>query len=72
MAAESFLARIIHDGFYSNRRYAAVTSLTAVLRSQAGGLAAQSVDILFKDASLLRASARQSRMASRRFRHEPS
>ena len=36
------LARIIHEGFYCNRRYAAATSLTA------GGLAAQSVNILFQ------------------------
>src|SRR5262245_55212848 len=36
------LARIIHEGFYYNRRYAATTSLTA------GGLAAQSVNILFQ------------------------
>ena len=36
------LARIIHEDFYCNRRYAAATSLTA------GGLAAQSVNILFQ------------------------
>ena len=36
------LARIIHEGFYCNRRYAAATSLTA------GGLAARSVNILFQ------------------------
>jgi hypothetical protein len=36
------LARIIHDDFYCNRRYAAATSLTA------GWLAAQSVNILFQ------------------------
>jgi len=36
------LAHIIHDGFYCNRRYAATTSLMA------GGLAAQSVNILFQ------------------------
>jgi hypothetical protein len=36
------LACIIHEGFYYNRRYAAVTSLTA------GGLAARSVNILFQ------------------------
>jgi hypothetical protein len=36
------LARNIHEDFYCNRRYAATTSLTA------GGLAAQSVDILFQ------------------------
>jgi GNAT superfamily N-acetyltransferase len=35
-------ARIIHEDFYCNRRYAATTSLTA------GGLAAQSVNILFQ------------------------
>ena len=36
------LARIIHEGFYYNRRYAATTSLTA------GGLVARSVNILFQ------------------------
>src|SRR5580765_672419 len=36
------LTRIIHEGFYYNRRYAATTSLTA------GGLAAQSVNILLQ------------------------
>jgi len=36
----AILARLIHEDFYCNRRYAAATSLTA------GGLAAQSVDIL--------------------------
>jgi len=36
------LARIIHEGFYCNRRYVAATSLTA------GGLAARSVIILFQ------------------------
>ena len=34
------LARIIYEGFYCTSRYAAVTGLTA------GGLAAQSVNIL--------------------------
>ena len=58
-------ARIIHEGFYCNRRYAATTGLTA------GGLAVQSVNILFKYASLPRGSVRPSRVASRRFRHEP-
>ena len=38
----SDLARIIHEGFYCTRRYAATTSLTA------GGLVAQSVTILFQ------------------------
>ena len=59
------LARIIHEGFYCNHRYAATTSLTA------GGLAAQSVNILFQ-VCLPHGSARPSRVASRRFRHEPS
>ena len=36
------LTRIIHEGFYYNRRYAATTSLAA------GGLAARSVNILFQ------------------------
>ena len=36
------IARIIHEDFYCNRRYAAATRLTA------GGLAAQSVNILFQ------------------------
>jgi hypothetical protein len=40
------IARIIHEGFYCNRRHAAATGLAA------GGLAAQSVNILFKYASL--------------------
>ena len=60
------LARMIYEDFYCNRRYAAATGLTA------DGLAAQLVNILFKYASLLRGSARPSRMASRRFRHELS
>jgi hypothetical protein len=54
------LARIIHEGFYSNRRAAAATRLRAGLW-HAGGLAARSVNILFKDASLLRGSTRPSR-----------
>jgi len=40
--------------------------------AQAGGLAARSVNILFKDASLPPGSTRPSRVASQRFRHEPS
>ena len=44
-----FPARIIHEGFYCTRRYAAATRLTA------GELAAQSVNILFKYASFLAA-----------------
>ena len=41
-SSEQGPARSIHEGFYCNRRYAATTSLTA------GGLAAQSVNILFQ------------------------
>ena len=40
--SDRLLARIIHEGFYCTRRYAATTSLTA------GGLVAQSVTILFQ------------------------
>jgi len=43
-----------------------------VLHGQADGLATRLVDILFKDASLPPGSARPSRIASPRFRHEPS
>ncbi|TAJ07028.1 MAG: hypothetical protein EPO61_13680 [Nitrospirae bacterium] len=43
-----------------------------VLGGQASGLAARSVDILFKDASLPRDSTRPSRQASQRFHYEPS
>ena len=66
VVAEIELARIIHEDFYCTCRYAAATSLTA------GGLAAQSVNILLKYASLLRGSTRPSRVASRQFRHELS
>jgi hypothetical protein len=59
-------AHIIHERFYCKRRFAAATSLAA------GGLAPQSFDILFTYASGLRASARPSRDAARRFRDEPS
>ena len=60
------LAPVIHEDFYCNRWDTATTSLTV------GGLATQSVNILFKYASLFRGSARPSRLASRRFRHELS
>ena len=60
------LTRIIHEGFYCNRRYAATTSLTA------SGLAAQTLNVLHEYASGPHGSARPSRLASRRFRHEPS
>ena len=105
------LARIIHEGFYCNRRYQK-SELIAVffLRAriiqraldlasavathlEAGGFAAQSVNILLGTGALLPGdcprsesgtgtaaddgaspltSARPSRLASRRFRHEPS
>ena len=42
MAEPFAFARIIHEDFYCNRRYAAATNLTA------GGLAAPSVNILFQ------------------------
>ena len=61
----SLLARIIHESLYCNRRH--ITS-----DSPDGGLATQSVNMLFKYASLPRGSARPSRVASRRVRHEPS
>ena len=66
------LARIIHDGFYCNRRYAAPTSLAAGSGVQADGLAARAVNSLFKAVSLPRGSTRSSRKAPQRFRHEPS
>jgi len=37
-----------HDGFYCNRRYAAATSLRAACSTQAGGLAAQSINVLLR------------------------
>ena len=66
VSAESILARIIHERFCCNRGFAAATSLSA------GGLAARSVDILFKDAFLPHGSARPSRCATPHFRDEPS
>jgi hypothetical protein len=56
------LARIIHERFYCNRGYAAVT----------GSLALQPFDILHEYASGLHASECPSRFASARFRNEPS
>jgi len=52
-----------HEDVYFNRRDAAPTTLTT------GGLAAQSVNSLCKDAAFPRSSARPFRVASRRFRH---
>jgi len=63
---------MIHDGFYCTRRYAATTRWPPVPRGQLGGLAARSVNSLFKAASLPCNSTRPSRQASGRFRHEPS
>ncbi len=60
------LARIIHERFCCNRGFAAATSLSA------GGLAARSVDILFKDAFLPHGSTRPSRFETPHFRDEPS
>ncbi|MGB4896269.1 MAG: hypothetical protein WBO94_17295, partial [Nitrospira sp.] len=60
------LARMIHERFCCNRGFAAATSLSA------GGLAARSVDILFKDAFLPHGSARPSRFVTPQFRDEPS
>jgi len=60
------LARIIHERFCCNRGSAATTSLSA------GGLATQSLDVLFKYASIPRGSARRSRDAAPHFRDEPS
>ncbi len=37
---------MIHERFYYNRRYAAATSLRAEYGTQAGGLVAQSVNVL--------------------------
>ena len=59
-------ARMIHERFCCNRGFAAATDLSV------GGLAARSVDILFKDAFLPHASARPSRCATPHFRDEPS
>ena len=44
----NILARIIHERFYCNRRYAAVTSLAASFARPAGGLAPRNLDILFQ------------------------
>ena len=60
------LARIIHERVCCNRGFAAATSLSA------GGLAAPSIDILFKDAFHPPGSARPSRFATPQFRDEPS
>jgi len=60
------LGRTIHERFCFNRGFAAATSLSA------GGLAARSVNTLFKDASLPHGSARPSGVATLPFCDEPS
>jgi hypothetical protein len=56
------LARIIHERFCCKRGYAVATCV----------LATQSLNVLFKDASVLRGCAGPSHDASARFRDEPS
>jgi len=67
------LARIIHERFCCNHGFAAVISLDAVgmVSRQAGSPFGRST-YCFKYASLPRGSARLSRLATARFRHEPS
>ena len=67
------LARIIHDRFCCNREFAAATSLDAVgtASRQAGSPLSRST-YCFKYASLPHGSARLSRVATARFRDEPS
>jgi len=60
------LARIIHEDFYCNCRYAAATACR-----RAGSPLGRSTYCV-KYASLPCDSARPSRVASRRFRHKPS
>ena len=43
-----YLAHIIHERFYCNRRYAATTSLGAGFRTQAHGLASRGLDVPFQ------------------------
>src|SRR5437870_8304729 len=65
--------RIVHDHLCCNRGFAAVTSLDAVgtASRQAGSPLGRST-YWFKYASLPRSSARLSRLATARFRDEPS
>jgi hypothetical protein len=66
-------ARIIHERFCCNRGFATATSLGAVgpASRQAGSPLGRST-YCFKYASLPRGSARLSRLATARFRDEPS
>jgi hypothetical protein len=66
LAASLCLARMIHEDFYCNRRDAATTGLR-----RAGSPLGRSTDCVTY-ASLPHGSARQSRVAFRRSRHEPS
>jgi hypothetical protein len=67
------LTRIIHEPFCCNRGFTATTSLDAVSPAsrQAGSPLGRST-YCFKYASLPHDSARLSRMATPRFRDEPS
>jgi hypothetical protein len=67
------LTRIIHERFCCNRGFAAATSQHAASRAcwQADSPLGRSTDC-FKSASLPRGSARPSRLATARFRDEPS
>ena len=67
------LTRIIHERFCCNRGFAAATSLDAVgtASKQAGSPLGWST-YCFEYASLPRVSARLSRLATARFRDEPS
>ncbi len=73
MATPGGLARNIHEHFCCNRGFAATTSLDAVdaASRQAGSPLSRST-YCFKYASLLRGSARLFRVATARFRDEPS
>ena len=62
-------ARIIYERFCCNRGFAAATSLRW---PASGGLAARTLNILFEYASVPHGSAGRSRVATQRFRDEPS
>ena len=71
--SDRLLARIIHERFCCKRGYAAATSLDAVgTASRRVGSPFGRSTYCFKYASLPRGSARLSRLATARFRHEPS
>jgi len=67
------LARIIHERFCCNREFASATSLDAAgAASKQAGSSLGRPTYRIKYASLPRDSARLSRVAAARFRHEPS